>query len=264
MAMMNNSNQVSIQYADDKNLSVRLNLHKKHAISKIPVGDWFFSHYAIDKPCRILELGCGNANQWIDRVGNLPNGTTLILSDFSNGMVDIAWSRLKENKNVFVQRIDIQDIPFADKSFDIVIANHMLYHVPNIKTALREVKRVLADDGTFFSATNGSNGMRAYLHKELNKFDPKIDAFSELLSFNLQNGRQILQEFFAEINTVKYEDSLRVTETMDLIDWIKSTISVTSTEDSEFDGLFDHFENIRIREGAINIPKEMGMFISKK
>ena len=40
-------------------------------------------------------------------------------------------------------KIDIQDIPYEDDSFNIVIANHMLYHVSNVNKAIEEVYRVL-------------------------------------------------------------------------------------------------------------------------
>lgn len=264
MTKMNDSNCVSQQYSNDNNLSIRIKLHAKHSTSKISVHDWFFSYYSINKPCRILELGCGNAVQWTDRVKNLPCGTILVLSDLSKGMVETTWKKFRTAQNVIVQKIDIQDIPFADESFDIVIANHMLYHVPDIKKALSEVRRVLSNEGAFFSSTNGNGGMRPYLHEKLKRFNSKIDSFKTEQSFTIQNGLPILQDIFKDVQFVEYEDSLRITETQDLVDWIKSTITFASFEESDLDGLYDFFEKIRLEEGTINIPKEMGMFISKK
>lgn len=63
---------------------------------------------------------------------------------------------------------------------------------------------------------------------------------------------------------VEYEDSLRITETQDLVDWIKSTITIANFEENDLDGLYDFFEKLLLAEGTINITKEMGMFISKK
>ena len=45
---------------------------------------------------------------------------------------------------------DIQNLPYPDESFDVVIANMMLYHVPDIARGLSEVRRVLRRDGRFF------------------------------------------------------------------------------------------------------------------
>jgi SAM-dependent methyltransferase len=49
---------------------------------------------------------------------------------------------------------DVQTLPFADDSFDAVMAMHMLYHVPDIPTAARELRRVLRPDGVLYALTN--------------------------------------------------------------------------------------------------------------
>lgn len=46
-----------------------------------------------------------------------------------------------------VQRVDMQQIPFEDSSFDLVIANHVLEHVDDDRAALAEVFRVLQPGG---------------------------------------------------------------------------------------------------------------------
>ncbi len=64
-----------------------------------------------------------------------------VLSDFSAGMLQTAREALKDIEDIEYQVIDIQNIPFPDDSFDIVIANMMLYHVPDLKQGLRKVRR---------------------------------------------------------------------------------------------------------------------------
>ncbi|MEA3057005.1 MAG: hypothetical protein QOD30_2437 [Actinomycetota bacterium] len=49
---------------------------------------------------------------------------------------------------------DVQSIPFADGAFDVVMAMHMLYHVPDIPAAVRELRRVLRRDGVLYALTN--------------------------------------------------------------------------------------------------------------
>jgi SAM-dependent methyltransferase len=46
-----------------------------------------------------------------------------------------------------VQCVDIEAMPFADASFDLVLANHVLEHVPDDLRAVREVHRVLRRGG---------------------------------------------------------------------------------------------------------------------
>lgn len=63
-----------------------------------------------------------------------------------------------ESSNGRYEKIDIEDIPYGDNSFDFVIANHVLEHVIDFPKALSEINRVLKSDGfaiiqTPFSST---------------------------------------------------------------------------------------------------------------
>ncbi len=53
------------------------------------------------------------------------------------------------------KEIDAQSIPFEDETFDAVIANHMLYHVPDRPKAIAEIKRVLKPGGRLIATTIG-------------------------------------------------------------------------------------------------------------
>lgn len=46
-------------------------------------------------------------------------------------------------------RVDLTKIQFADKTFDYIIANHVLEHIEDVDSALNEVKRCLKDSGKF-------------------------------------------------------------------------------------------------------------------
>lgn len=83
-------------------------------------------------------------------------------------------------------------------------------------------------------------------------------------SFSLQNGIELLSKYFGDVKSYNYEDSLHITKTQDLIDWMKSTVAISNYSESDFVKLYDYFENIRIKQGAIDIPKELGLFVSTK
>jgi ubiquinone/menaquinone biosynthesis C-methylase UbiE len=54
---------------------------------------------------------------------------------------------------------DVEALPFDDDSFDLVLANYMLYHVPDLDQAIAELRRVLCPGGTLLAATNGQGHM---------------------------------------------------------------------------------------------------------
>jgi len=259
---MSDPDSVKRQYDGDGNLSARIRLHNLYSMSRQGFVPWLFEKYEFGEGDRILELGCGNAGQWEGNLEKLPANCQLVLTDLSLGMVRAAWEKYSLFRRVLTQRVDILDIPFPDGSFDQVISNHMLYHVPDLDRALSEVRRVLRPGGRFYAATNGSGGMRSYLRNALKAFDPALDAFGEEPSFSLQNGAEVLRRHFERVERFDYGDSLCITRTQDLIDWIRSTIAISGIPEGGLDGLNEYFEAIRMRDGAILIPKETGLFVS--
>ena len=130
MAIMNVTRNVKNQFSDDKNLAMRINFYKKYTTNKYNFADWLFDKYDFKENMKILELGCGNGSHWDDKIETLPNGCSLVLSDFSEGMLDLVRKKFSTSENVSIRKIDIQEIPFENETFDVVIANHMLFHVP--------------------------------------------------------------------------------------------------------------------------------------
>ena len=165
MAQLNADGQVKEQYADGKNLSTRAGLHAKYSTNPMGLTNWLFNQYRFEPGGRILELGCGTGSQWEGRLEELPEGCSLILSDFSPGMVETVRAVYGGMPGVKAELIDIQQIPYPDGSFDTAIANFMLYHVPDLPRAIGEVRRVLKPGGRFYAATNGNGGLMGFMRR---------------------------------------------------------------------------------------------------
>lgn len=184
MSNINNMSIVKQQYANSNNLNTRISIHDKYSTNKLGFRNWIVSNYKISKGMKVLELGCGTGEIWKDRESLINLCTKLTLSDFSEGMLATAKSNIGECDNIEYKVIDIQEIPYEDEAFDVVIANMMLYHVPDIDKGLAEVRRVLKRGGHFYCATYGEHGIIEYLSKILSVYGVK-DNINK--NFTLQN-----------------------------------------------------------------------------
>jgi ubiquinone/menaquinone biosynthesis C-methylase UbiE len=254
---MNDAAAVKEQYLDSKNLDARMSIHEKYSINKLGYGNWIYQQYHFKEDIRILELGCGTGDLWTNRLDQLGPGTSLILSDFSEGMVEVVRNKYSSHRNVSFEQINIEAIPYEAESFDVVIANMMLYHVPDLHRGLEEVRRVLKKDGTFYCTTFGENGIQQYLTQTLGNYGIHIDING---AFTLQNGAQILGEHFSVIHRVDYEDALEVTKTEDLLDYLFSMASIGNIGNVTREELYQCFEERKDAKGILHIPKEYGMF----
>ncbi len=147
------------QYKQADRLNFRINLHKKFSTNTVDWHEWVFSHFDLKPGMKVLEVGCGPSNLWQVNSQFIPKEIEVYLSDFSFGMVRTSSQKALPEKVVKLINCEAQAIPFPEGYFDIVIANHMLYHVPDLKLTLEEILRVLKKSGTLFAATNGEKHM---------------------------------------------------------------------------------------------------------
>lgn len=202
------------------------------------------------------ELGCGTGDMWKDKEAMIASCSKLVLSDFSAGMVKVSKETVGIHDNVEYQVIDIQDIPFGDETFDIVIANMMLYHVPDLHRVLTEVRRVLKKGGKFYCATYGEHGITEYLTTLFSEYGVE-DSINK--NFTLQNGYEILGKVFSKVEKLEYVDSLQVREVDDMVEYIYSLSSMMPLRNVPKQDvknmLLQHTSN-----GILHVPKEYGMF----
>ena len=254
---INDKSSVEAQYKNAGNLSTRISIHDKYSTNKQGFGNWITSQYRIEEGMKVLELGCGTGSMWTGKGDLIAKCSKLILSDFSQGMLEKAKETLKEYEGIEYRVIDIQDIPFADGTFDIVVANMMLYHVPDLQKSLREVQRVLKNDGIFYCATYGENGIMEYvgsLFAETKKDNPNY-------SFTLQNGGEKLLKVFRQVTRLDYIDSLAVTDPEDLTDYVYSLTGMSSLKEIPRETMVSVFR-ANMKDGVLHVPKEYGMFVA--
>ncbi|MBL7259002.1 class I SAM-dependent methyltransferase [Paractinoplanes lichenicola] len=100
----------------------------------------------------VIEVGAGTGALW-SRVDPAAHPMRLTLTDFSPAMCE----RLRQVPGVTVLRSDATRLPFPDESADLLIANHMLYHLDDPEAGLREFARVLRPGGRLAMGLNGDD-----------------------------------------------------------------------------------------------------------
>jgi len=238
-------------------------MHKRFSTNSYGWFNWVFDALMkLPANAKILELGCGPGYLWKENTDRIPSTWDITLSDFSSGMLDSAWRNLVvTGRNYKFKEIDAQEIPFEEETFDCVIANHMLYHVPDRPKAIAEIKRVLKTGGHFFATTIGTNHLKE-LTVWFRRVNPAFQSFGS--PFTLENGSEQLRQFFSQVALSRYSDNLNVTEVKPLIAYIRSSMHTTEVSEEEFAKLQNDLEKELKERGKIFIRKDSGLFEAVK
>jgi ubiquinone/menaquinone biosynthesis C-methylase UbiE len=251
------------QYKDTSNLDARIRLHQRFSLNPYGWHPWVFDHFDLPPCCRILELGCGPGHLWLENLARTPGGWEILLSDFSAGMLEQARRNLEDQRPFQFKVIDAQSIPCESETFDAVIANHMLYHLPDRPAALAEIRRVLKPSGHFYASTVGNHHLEE-IDDLIRRFDPGITSWGTVTdSFTLANGMGQLSQWFTDNQLFRYEDALEVTEVAPLVDYIFSGWAHIPLEKQLAFREFVAREMVS-RHYVFHVTKDSGLFVSVK
>ena len=260
--LSNEETNIIEQYKNAKNLNDRISLHEKYSTNKQGWFNWLFNQIDFSRVNRLLELGCGNGKLWQENRIDLRN-REIFLSDISEGMVEEVRNKLGSDFNCIVA--DAEKIPFKDSYFDSIIANHVLFYLNDLNLGLKEISRVLKPDGILYCSTYGKNHMKE-ITEIVQNFDSRINLSNHSLYdiFGLENGESILKKYFFNVQRMDYEDSLEITESKPLIDYIMSCHGnqneILGPRLNEFK---EYIEELLKNSGKIVVTKQACLFICK-
>jgi ubiquinone/menaquinone biosynthesis C-methylase UbiE len=240
---------LSVQYATSANLSARIELHQRFSTNPYGLQRWVFDRLQLAPGMRVLEIACGAGSLWRENLDRIPRGLELVLSDFSIGMVQT--TRAVMPGAAFVT-CALPQLPFAAAQFDLVIANHMLYHVDDRQRAFTEIRRVLRRDGALFATTNGVDHLR-----EIKQLIRELGAPDDVsAAFTLENAEEQLRAVFSTIERDQYVDSLRITDADVLVRYLAS-VTLRAGE------MRSRIERRIASDGAFHVMKSTGSFIAR-
>ena len=256
-------NSLKAQYRNSTNRSARIRLHRLFSSNKQGWFPWIYEQCQITEGMKILELGCGNGRLWIENKAKLPADCEIILSDISEGMIrDVRREQSLQDDRFSFAAFDCHAIPYEDASFDLVIANHVLFYCKDVDRVCSEVGRVLKPGGRFVCGTYGVAHMQE-VSRLVTQFDDRITLSGENLyeHFGKENGAQALAPYFAEVDWQQYEDALIVTQAEPLIEYVLSCHGNQNQYILEKYNKFRKYVEGQIRNGY-TITKDAGIFIS--
>ena len=147
-----------------------------------------FAAIAAGRPRRVLEVGPGPGELSARIMAEL--AAEVVALDVSARMVELA-----RELGVDARVGDVQSLPFADDSFDTVVAAWMLYHVPDLDRGLAEIARVLVPGGRLVAVTNSE------LHLDEARAHAGVSMVGRL-PFDRDKGEEILGRHFVEVERI--------------------------------------------------------------
>lgn len=251
------------QYQNASNISARIRLHEMYSQNQTGWFPWIYHNCKITDGMRILEIGCGDGTLWNENMAKLPQNISAVLSDISEGMLRDVRRRIGSDSRFSFQAFDCHRIPFVSDSFDLVIANHVLFYCDDIAKVCREVSRILVPGGRFLCSTYGASHMQE-ITALVQEFDSRIQLSGDALyaRFGLENGAELLAPYFSEISTQLYDDALYVTDAAPLIEYI------LSCHGNQNQYLLERYQDFRrfVEKKALkgfHITKSAGLFICR-
>ncbi len=247
------------QYRTGCNLTARIELHERFSTHPVPLPRWIFDQFRLPPTARVLEVGCGTGELWVKNAARIPVGWKLTLTDFSEGMLAEARTRLKNlGRTMDFRCADVQALPFPDQSFDGVVANYMLFHVPDLPAALAELARVLVPTGRFYAATNGAGHLKE-LDQLIGKFRSVEEA--EHADFTCENGEELLRSRFGRVTFSPYPDSLEITDASAVLRYVLSVLPKASATAEVVRGLTEEIDRrFESGGGRLRVTQNTGLF----
>ncbi|MEI2608024.1 MAG: methyltransferase domain-containing protein [Candidatus Promineifilaceae bacterium] len=256
------------QYGTKDNLQIRIATHEIYSEPKVDFTTWVLDHVPWRGRERVLDVGCGSG---IYRQPTQQRAPTYLAGDLSLGMLQSlppATPRLN---------LDVQHLPLAANSVDVILANHMLYHVPDQAAAAAHFARVLKPGGYLLAATNSRDNRLEMAHLVAQVATachiplPAGFLSDGLLSFTLENGAEVLQPHFAHVERHDLSSAFVFPHPQPVIDYIGTTrerilanapqgITWEQIAEALYIRLSDHIR----QHGVFRVNKVAGVFVCRK
>lgn len=268
MLLLSNANEMEqklkTQYVNSSNIAARIRLHAEYSKNTEGWFPWLYRMADIRRGERVLELGCGDGSFWMQNADRIPKNTSIMLTDISDGIIRETGKKLgNSDGRMQFAVMDAAQIDAVDGSYDVVIANHMLFYCEDLNQVFSEIRRVLKPGARMVCSTYSNRHMQE-VSRLVQEFDDRIVLSADVLfdKFGKDNGAEMLSGFFSEVCWAQFEDSLTVTKPEPLISYI---LSCHGNQNRYIVDKYHDFYNFvkKKTDKGFHITKDAGAFIAK-
>jgi len=180
---LNDPTLVAKEYSTEKGLEGRAAAYKPENVEGPDANAVALDAVAEVSPRSVLEVGCG----WGAFAASVSarTGAEVVAIDISPRMVELARSR-----GVDAREGTVEDLPFLDETFDVAVANWMLYHVADLDRGVSELARIVRRGGRLVAVTNGLDHLQELA---------ELAGAHRTSPFHADNGAEILGRHFAYV-----------------------------------------------------------------
>ncbi|MFJ1874746.1 class I SAM-dependent methyltransferase [Streptomyces chartreusis] len=214
---------------------------------------------------RVVDVGCGNG-KFIQRLRDDRPELALLGLDIAPGILTSVPGP--------VAVADATRLPLATASIDAALALHMLYHVPDIPQAVRELSRVVARDGAVIVSTN-SDRDKVELDDLWQRAAGDVlgtgrgpARISLSARFSLEKAPAFLGEEFGRVETIELPGTITVQDPEPVIAHMASYRAWADQHDVPFEATIERARAILVdhiaRHGAFEITCLGGILICRR
>jgi ubiquinone/menaquinone biosynthesis C-methylase UbiE len=229
-------------------------------------GAFVLSHFDWAPDASVLDIGCGDG-MWTAAAQRRTPGGRVVGLDYSLGMLS---GLPKRDAQVLRVNGDAHLLPVRARSFDVVLAMFMLYHV-DVSRTLPECRRALKPGGLFVAAAPGAE-LLPTLGDLLQSTAEEIagrripEYWIGAMRFSAQNGHDVLAPYFdrvdASINETQYEVPVAA-PLVGYIDSLRGPAVARLGDEFDYDAFLALVErrlDERLRHGPIRFARQLGVF----
>jgi len=265
-------------YSEAKNLEIRIKTHQKYSRSKIKWDKWLLEPLKGKEINNVLDLGCGNG-RFIFALYKMKIGKSYLGIDISREQIKNAKAEVSKRnlKNAGFKEADVTEIKKIQNKYDLILCNHMLWHIGDLDTFLKDVSSLLTEDGLLLASTNSYDYMREMydLHSRICrklKLHAALQKKIRNSKFSLENGKEIFRKRFIKVNKYVLKDELVFEKSKYFLDYYKTFLQplikmYKEIPESKWLQVYDEVKLFVERKieskGKFTVTKNSGYFIAK-